>query len=147
MQTTRYVDNNENEQQLTEFFDNKDPNGVFKLYGKMNNRLFALEEQGHILVEQKVLTLKEKTIIEKGIPYRTILYAPGHVGLYAGVINGRAIMVHAVFGVDIMDNHGQEARNVIGKCITSQLDYGSELPNVHKNHLFLERLTAMRTPL
>jgi hypothetical protein len=68
MQTTEYVNPKTGDKdKLTElFYNNNNSSDVFTLYDKMNNRLFQLEEQGHRLVEQRVLTLKEKIILEKG---------------------------------------------------------------------------------
>jgi cell wall-associated NlpC family hydrolase len=89
---------------------------------------------------------KEKTVIQRGIPYRTILYAPGHIALYVGVINRRAIIVHARFGVGIACQ-GTKGTNVVGKCIASRLDFGSEIPNAIQENIFLNKLSGMLTPL
>jgi hypothetical protein len=87
---------------------------------------------------------KERTIMEKGIAYRTILYCKGHVGLYVGAVGGRPLMMHALWGIYLEAHRGMECTNVVGVSLVSYLDYGKELKTVNKNKLFIKRLSGMR---
>lgn len=42
---------------------------------------------------------KEKSIKTKAIPFRTLIYKRGHIGLYVGIYNNRAIIYQNVWGV------------------------------------------------
>lgn len=65
MQETKYNDKDGAEQKMREFFSNTDCDTTEKLYEKMNNRLFQLEDMGHSLVQQKILTVSESLAIER----------------------------------------------------------------------------------
>ena len=65
MQETRYIDDDGAEQKMREFFSDTSRDATEKLYEKMNNRLFQLEDIGHTLVQQKVLTVSESLAIER----------------------------------------------------------------------------------
>ena len=66
MQETRYFDEDGHEQRMVESFYMEKEESINKLYERMNNRLFALEQQGHSLVKQKEISLSEKMAIERG---------------------------------------------------------------------------------
>jgi len=70
VQETRYFDEHGQQQKLLEVFsitqrEDSDNDAIRKLYEKMNNRLFELENEGHVLVKQKVISLSEKLAIER----------------------------------------------------------------------------------
>jgi hypothetical protein len=70
---------------------------------------------------------KEKTIIEKGIPYLTLLWRKGHVMLYIGHRDGRALIFHNIWGIRTTDLTGREGRKIIGQAVITSLEPGKEL--------------------
>jgi hypothetical protein len=72
---------------------------------------------------------KEKTIIEKGIPYLTILWRKGHVMMYIGVKDGQALIFHNIWGIRTKDLRGREGRKIIGQAVITTLRPGQELRN------------------
>jgi hypothetical protein len=88
----------------------------------------------------KSLAEKEQIIAGKGIPYRTILYAPGHVGIYAGTLDGQVLMIHAKWSSSFMKN-GFEGSHIIGKSIVSSLDYDKDILGLVTP--FSEKLSSM----
>ncbi len=84
---------------------------------------------------------KEHLIEEKGIPFLTLVYLEGHIMLYVGNLNGKALMFHDVWGVNVSNGTGGEYKQVIGKSIVSTLTPGSELKVVGGS--LLERVTSM----
>ena len=72
---------------------------------------------------------KEKIIIEKGIPYLTILWRKGHVMLYIGAQNGQALIFNNIWGIKTKDLRGREGRKIIGQAVITTLRPGSELRN------------------
>jgi cell wall-associated NlpC family hydrolase len=72
---------------------------------------------------------KEKIIMEKGIPYLTLLWRKGHVMLYIGAKDGQALIFHNMWGVRTKDLRGQEGRKIIGEAVITTLRPGRELRN------------------
>ena len=72
---------------------------------------------------------KEKIIIEKGVPYLTLLWRKGHVMLYIGHQNGKALIFHNIWGIKIRDLKGNEGRKIIGQAVITTLRPGRELRN------------------
>ncbi len=69
---------------------------------------------------------KEKLILEKGLPWRTLIHYPGHIMLYIGARDGRAIILHNFWGLATRDAAGKEGRYVIGRCVITTLQPGIE---------------------
>ncbi len=69
---------------------------------------------------------KEKLILEKALPWRTLIHYPGHIMLYLGQRNGRAIILHNFWGLATRDAAGKEGRYVIGRCVITTLQPGIE---------------------
>jgi cell wall-associated NlpC family hydrolase len=72
---------------------------------------------------------KEKIILQKGIPYLTILWRKGHVMLYIGQQNGQALIFHNIWGIKTKDLRGREGRKIIGQAVITTLRPGRELQN------------------
>ncbi len=66
---------------------------------------------------------KEDRIRSLAIPFQTLLYLPGHIGLYLGQFDGKAVMLHNMWGIRI---HEVE-RFVVGKTVITTLYPGKEL--------------------
>lgn len=72
---------------------------------------------------------KEKTILEKGVPYLSLLWRKGHVMLYIGQKDGRALIFHNIWGIRTVDLQGREGRKIIGQAVITTLEPGGELRN------------------
>jgi len=70
---------------------------------------------------------KEKIILDRGIPYLTILWRKGHVMLYIGAQNGQALIFHNIWGIRTKDLTGQDGRKIIGQAAITTLRPGREL--------------------
>jgi len=87
---------------------------------------------------------KEKTIIEKGVPYLTLLWRKGHVMLYIGHKDGRALIFHNIWGIRTKDLNGREGRKIIGQAVITTLEPGKELGNIDSSTgSLLENIAAM----
>ena len=84
---------------------------------------------------------KECLIKEKGIPFLTLVYLKGHIMLYVGNMNGKALMFHDIWGVTVSNGTGGVYKQIIGKSIVSSLTPGSELKIVGGS--LLERVTSI----
>ncbi len=70
---------------------------------------------------------KERLIRGKGVPFLTLVYLKGHIMLYAGERDGKAIIFHSIWGVAVRNGNGIESKKIIGKSIVSTLNPGGEL--------------------
>jgi len=70
---------------------------------------------------------KERLIREKGVPFLTIIYMKGHIMLYVGSKDGKALIFHALWKVKVKNSEGRTIKQPVGKAIVSTLTPGSEL--------------------
>lgn len=73
---------------------------------------------------------KERIIKEKGIPYLSLLWRKGHVMLYIGAKDGRALIFHNIWGIRTKDLVGREGRKIIGQAVITTLQPGQELIDI-----------------
>ncbi len=110
-------------------------------YALPRNSKAQMEKGGEIVdLSGKSRAEKEHLIMEKGIPYRTILWAPGHVTLYVGSDKGRVLMAHSTLSSGFIKD-GYEGSHIIGKSIVSTLYYDVGIPGLQ--HSFIDQLGAM----
>ncbi|GHU02162.1 hydrolase Nlp/P60 [Alphaproteobacteria bacterium] len=84
---------------------------------------------------------KEARVLADGVPWRTLLYLPGHIMLYVGEKDGRALVWHNIWGVRRTDLFGRDGRIRVDGTVVSTLTLGQELPGATGS--LLSRLTKM----
>jgi hypothetical protein len=77
---------------------------------------------------------KEKMILRDGIPFLTLIWMKGHIMLYIGSYQGKAVVFHNIWGVRTQDPQGREGRKIIGQTVISTLDPGIDLPEADRSH-------------
>ena len=82
---------------------------------------------------------KEKTIIEQGIPFQTLIYLPGHIMLYIGTTDKKVYAMHNMWGIRTQ----KDGRYIIGKAIISNLHLGEELAESDKDALLIKRIKSI----
>ena len=82
---------------------------------------------------------KEKRIVEEGIPFHTLLYLPGHIMLYVGHSNGRAYVMHNLWGIRTEGG----GRHIVGRAVVTDLHLGENLPEADKEALLIKRVVSM----
>jgi len=85
---------------------------------------------------------KEAEILAKGIPFRTLLWLPGHVMLYAGSYRGRIAVFHAFWGIRTR-TESRQGREIVGTTAFTSLEPGKELPFADLEATYLKRLESM----
>ena len=71
---------------------------------------------------------KEKLLREQGVPFRTIVHRKGHIMLYAGLFDGKPVVLHNTWAIRFKSANGQEEKFYIGRTVLSTLEPGKELP-------------------
>lgn len=97
---------------------------------------------GGVFVSLKGLSAsdKETMIIRNGIPFLTLLWFRGHIMLYVGTENGKALVLHNIWGIRTKSDTGKEGRYIIGKTVITSLEPGKELSDTDPNRLLLDRV-------
>ncbi len=85
---------------------------------------------------------KEQMILERGKPFATLLWLPGHIALYVGEVEGRAAMFHTMWGIRTEEGQ-KEGRYVVGRAIVSSVAPGRELPHVKDRTGLIARMRGM----
>ncbi len=87
---------------------------------------------------------REQALLREGIPFRTLVGMPGHVMLYLGERDGRAMVFHNIWGLRTLDAAGNTGRQIIGAAVITSLAPGEELEDVRRADRFLRnRLTSL----
>jgi cell wall-associated NlpC family hydrolase len=86
---------------------------------------------------------KEASLRERGVPLLTLLHKPGHIMLYLGQKDGRAVILHDLWGLRTLDKKGEAGRFVVGRVAITTLTPGAELPEVARSGLLLPGLDGM----
>ncbi len=119
---------------------------LFAPFGLWLPRNSAPQAKAGQSIELEGLSEKSKAelIKERGLPFFTLLSAPGHIMLYIGQYQGRAAIFHTMWGVRTWDLlHGQ-GRHIVGSTVITSLTPGRELSHAAgPGSSLLSRLKAM----
>ena len=85
---------------------------------------------------------KKTTALQNSVPFMTLVWIPGHIGLYVGKYRGEPVMYHNMWGIRVVRNGDNNARHVVGKCAITTLEPGKELTDRYNNGLLIERIGA-----
>ncbi|MEG2139851.1 MAG: NlpC/P60 family N-terminal domain-containing protein [Bilophila sp.] len=91
---------------------------------------------------QQDLAEKEKSILREGVPFATLLWLRGHITLYLGEYQGRAVMFHDMWGIRTQ-HRGEDGRYIIGRAVVTTTQPGTELPTIKEKGGLLTRMRGM----
>ncbi len=84
---------------------------------------------------------KEEDIRREALPFSSLIWMPGHIGVYVGEYNGKTVMFHNMWGLRTRDaDGGCDGRAVVGKAVVTSLRPGIERPDLCVSGSFLERI-------
>ncbi len=88
---------------------------------------------------------KEARILAEAVPFFSLVWLRGHIGLYLGEYEGRPAMFHNIWGLRIRGADPAsglvcESRAVIGKAVVTSLSPGAELPGISTPGSILDRI-------
>lgn len=86
---------------------------------------------------------KMQLIREKAIPFKTLFYRTGHIGIFIGFDKqNQPLMMHSVWGIKTKYAQ-QKGRYIIGKSIISHLNYGHSHPIYDQEEDFLKLMSKI----
>ncbi len=91
---------------------------------------------------------REARLLAEGVPFATLVHLHGHILLYLGERQGRAAMLHTLWGIRTKDLRGREGRWLVGKTVITTLEPGLEAEGFSLDIGSLrERVDSMNFPL
>ncbi|MDY0269764.1 SH3 domain-containing protein [Trichloromonas sp.] len=91
---------------------------------------------------------REARLLAEGVPFATLVHLPGHILLYLGETQGRAALLHTLWGIRTRDLWGREGRWLVGKTIITTLEPGREAEGLFLDiGSLVERVDSMNFPL
>ncbi len=69
---------------------------------------------------------RERRLLQEGVPFATLVRLPGHIMLYLGEYEGRAALLHTLWGLRTRTLTGREGRWLVGKTVITGLEPGME---------------------
>ena len=72
---------------------------------------------------------REEAILKNGVPFLSLVRIPGHIALYLGLYDGRAVIMHNTWGIRTRRG-GVEGRKIIARCVITTLQPGVELTDI-----------------
>ena len=69
---------------------------------------------------------REARIIRQGVPWRTLLWTPGHITLYIGVHQGQPLIFHNFWSIRTRDVEGNKGKLIVGRTAVTTLQPGRE---------------------
>jgi cell wall-associated NlpC family hydrolase len=86
---------------------------------------------------------KEALLLRQGVPWRTLLWMPGHVMLYIGVRDGKPLIFHNFWSIRTRDAAGKKGKLIVGRASVTTLHPGRELPDLDPGADLLRGLGGM----
>ncbi len=96
-----------------------------------------------ISLEGMDVEAKLHVIRTQGVPFASLVWLPGHIGLYLGMDGrGEPLLLHNLWGVRTTLPDGTEGRAVVGRLVISTLRPGEERGDVGRDD-FLEKVRGL----
>lgn len=101
-----------------------------------------LQESSFIDLSKMSNAEKVKTLLEKGIPFFTLVHLPGHILLYLGKINDDIFVLHNMWGLHTKNIFMQSGRRIVGQTVITPLTFGKQYLDVKQT--FLDKIDGAR---
>jgi len=75
---------------------------------------------------------REERLLAEGVPFLTLVRIPGHIMLYIGERDGRAAVLHTMWGLRTRSFSGREGRWIVGRTVITTLEPGSEMDGLFR---------------
>ena len=85
-------------------------------------------------------------IIRQGVPWRTLLWTPGHIMLYIGVHQGQPLIFHNFWSIATRDAEGNKRKLIVGRAAVTTLQPGRELSGRDLPRTDVEGMTFLGEP-
>jgi len=73
---------------------------------------------------------RERMILDNALPFMTLIWMRGHIMLYIGSHNARAMVLHNLWGIRVKGKKGKPGRRIVGHAVITTLQPGIELDDI-----------------
>ena len=88
---------------------------------------------------------KKQVILDRAVPFLTLVRKPGHIMLYVGSRDGQPVVLHALWGLKT-GTKGSYGRKIVGRAVITTLEPGIERGDLARpSGILLETVTALTT--
>ncbi len=115
--------------------------GCFGIYLDRNSAKQAKAGSAFSVKQIKDKSLKKQTIIRRAKPFRSLLYVPGHIGLYLGQYRGEPVILHTYWGIRLNDWE----KYTLARTIITSTEPGKEHPEIREKSKLINTLQKIIT--
>ena len=111
---------------------------IFAYFGISLPRNSAMQKKlsgTDINLEHLSDTEKQKILLQKGIPFLSLVYMPGHIMIYLGDKDNTLYILHDMWGLKTFRPFQSTGRMIVGKTVITPITFGKEYWTVEKNLL------------
>ncbi len=113
----------------------------FGIYLDRNSAKQAKAGQSLTIKNIKDKTAKKQAIIKHAKPFRSLLYVPGHIGLYLGAYKGEPIIMHTYWGIRLKNWD----KYTLSQTIITTTEPGKEHPQIREKSKLINTLKTIVT--
>lgn len=115
---------------------------LFAPFGIWLPRNSAAQAKSGVFHSLQGMSAEEKieSILRGAEPFRTLLWLPGHIGLYVGRFDGEPVFFHNIWGVRSRLRDGREGRIILGRAVITGVRPGAERSDSDPKGLLIERM-------
>lgn len=110
----------------------------FGLWLPRNSRAQAFSAGTLLDIAKMTADRKRSILLEQGVPFYTLVWLSGHIGLYLGpdTASGEPLLLHNLWGVHTYTWTGREGRALVGRLAVTSLHPGEERRDVPRNSFY-----------
>ncbi len=113
----------------------------FGLYLPRNSKDIANYSK-NVIDLKEMSNIQKLEVISEQQPFSALLYKPGHITIYMGVMQQKPLVMQSLWGVRT-ESGKNRGRNITGKVFISTLEYGENHPYYHKNTSFINSVASI----
>lgn len=113
--------------------------GCFGIYLDRNSAKQVKAGSAFSIKQIKDKSLKKQTIIRHAKPFRSLLYVPGHIGLYLGQYRGEPVILHTYWGIRL--NNWE--KYTLARTIITTTEPGKEHPQIREKSKLINTLQSI----
>jgi len=110
--------------------------GVFGIFLRRNSSDQAKDGKTVVNIKPFKGAAKKSAMLKHAKPFRSLLYVPGHIGIYIGRYKNEPVIMHTYWGVRLQDH----SKYTLSHTIITTTEPGKELPKLRRKSMMSNTL-------